>query len=181
MAEAIAFEGASLIVVNTASLRRLIDSSKDYLAIVNIAFTWSTSYDTKDWELLRTRLAPSIKLDFRSLQGQLHDALSPDEYVSLLSDVKMIGDRRLKTQHLMGATKWSQPDNDTIEVVHQMRVAHQRYTDETLTTVANKGHAYGFVIHKYGRYDGLWEIKSVQPDLVWTEYDLFGTLNPVVG
>lgn len=125
---------------------------------------------------MRTCLAPFSRLDFRSLQGELHDNLVPDDYISLL--IKTIGDERLKTQHLMGATTWSYLAEGSIEVVHQMRVAHQRYTDETLAEVLNKGHAHGFVFHQYKKIDGKWKIETVRPKLEWTEYDLFGTLRP---
>ncbi|ATY61268.1 scytalone dehydratase [Cordyceps militaris] len=134
------------------------------------------SYDTKNWPLLRTCLAPSSRLDFRSLQGALHENLSPDEYVAILE--KTIGDARLKTQHLIGATTWTYLVSGSVEVIHQLRVAHQRYTDEKLGTVANKGHAHGYVVHKYSKFHGEWKIEEVQPKLEWTEYDLYGTLSP---
>lgn len=90
----------------------------------------------------------------------------------------MIGEKKLKTQHLMGAKKWTVLEDGSVEIWHQMRVAHQRYADDALTTVVNKGHAHGFVIHKYRKFDGTWKIEGVRPQLEWTEYDLFGTLNP---
>ncbi|KAJ4154140.1 hypothetical protein LMH87_010603 [Akanthomyces muscarius] len=130
---------------------------QDYIEITNLVSRWSESYDTKDWDLLRTCLAPISRLDFRGLQGELHDNL---------------------TQHLIGASTWSYLGEGSIEVVHQMRVAHQRYTDETLAEVVNKGHAHGFVFHQYRKLDGKWKIEDVRPKLEWTEYDLFGTLRP---
>ncbi|TQV90434.1 scytalone dehydratase [Cordyceps javanica] len=151
-------------------------SIQDYIEITNLVSRWSTSYDTKDWDLLRTCLAPSSRLDFRSLQGELHENLSADDYVSIL--IKTIGDKRLKTQHFMGAATWSWLGEGSIEVVHQMRVAHQRYTDEAIGEVLNKGHAHGFVFHQYKKCHGEWKIESVRPKLEWTEYDLFGTLRP---
>ena len=80
----------------------LVNTDLDYLDICNVAYEWAESYDTKDWERLRRCLAPSIRLDFRSLRGVLHENLSPDEYVAILSDAKLLGDKRMKTQHLLG-------------------------------------------------------------------------------
>lgn len=65
-----------------------------------------------------------------------------------------------------------------IHVWHQMRVAHQRYADEKLVSVVNKGHGRGVVEHGYKKVDGVWKLELVVPQLHWSEYDLFGTLSP---
>ena len=148
----------------------------DYIEIRNVAFEWAQSYDTKDWERLRKCLAPSIRLDFRSLQGALHENLSPDEYVTILKNV--IGHKLLKTQHLLGGGKWEFQNDGSVQVLHQIRVAHQRYVNEDFAVVANKGHAHGATQHWYKKIDGVWKLEGVIPDLLWTEYDLFGTLQP---
>ncbi|KAF2653723.1 Scytalone dehydratase [Lophiostoma macrostomum CBS 122681] len=153
----------------------------DYLAIRNLAFEWSESYDTKDWPRLRLALAPSVSLDFRSLRGELHDSLSPDEYVAILSSTKLLGDPRMKTQHFLGASKWESLCDGSVQVDHQIRVAHQRYKDEDLLEVVNKGHGHGVTRHVYRKVTGSWKIVGVAPSLNWFEYDLFGTLNPQDG
>lgn len=150
----------------------------DYLDIRNIAFEWSESYDNKDWERLRRILAPTVQLDFRSLMGELHENLSPDGYAAILSDLKLLGSRRLKTQHLLGGSKWERLDNGSILVAYQIRVAHQRYTDESLSEVAKKGHAHGVTQHWYRKIDGAWKLEGVAPTLNFAEYDLFGALSP---
>jgi len=150
----------------------------DYLDIRNLAFEWVLSYDTKDWDRLQRCLAPSIRLDFRSLQGSLHEHLSPEEYVAILSDAKLLGDKRLKTQHLLGGSKWERSSDGSVQVCYQVRVAHQRYADEDLSVVTNKGHGHGRVQHSYRKLEGTWKLESVAPKLEWSEYDLFGTLNP---
>lgn len=148
----------------------------DYLSIHNVAFEWAESYDTKDWKRLQQILAPSIRLDFRGLGGELHEGLSPDEYVTILR--ALIGDHGLKTQHLLSGSKWERSSDRTVQAWHQMRVAHQRYTDGSLTEVLNKGHGHGTVQHGYRKIDGIWKLELVVPRLHWSEYDLFGTLNP---
>ena len=65
-----------------------------------------------------------------------------------------------------------------VEVANQIRVAHQRYVDEDLTVVANKGHAHGVTKHWYRKIDGVWKLERVEPKLEFYEYDLLGTLNP---
>jgi scytalone dehydratase len=156
----------------------LIRTNIDYLEIRNAAFEWAESYDTKDWDRLRRCLAPSIRLDFRSLQGSLHDKISPDEYVTILSGNNLLGDPRVKTQHLTGGSSWEFLSDGSVHVWHQIRVAHQRYVDEELSAVANKGHAHGATQHWYRKIEGAWKIEGVIPKLEWFEHDLFGTLNP---
>ncbi|KAK9776222.1 putative Scytalone dehydratase [Seiridium cardinale] len=148
----------------------------DYVAMRNLAFDWADSYDTKNWDLLRQCLAPSIRLDFRNLQGSLHEALTPDEYVEIL--VKMIGDKKLRTQHFIGATKTECLDDGSVKVEHQIRVAHQRYENEDLgSAVTNKGHGHGVTTHWYKKFGCTWKIAGASSKLYWSEYDLFGTLN----
>jgi scytalone dehydratase len=156
-------------------------SNLDYLTIRNIAFEWSESYDNKDWDRLRNILAPATRLDFRSLRADLHDNLSPDDYVAILSSMKFLGDDRLKTQHFLGASKWEVLDDGSVKVEHQIRVAHQRYKTKECTDVVNKGHGHGVTQHVYKKFDGVWKLASVAPGLNWFEYDLFGTLTPPEG
>lgn len=150
----------------------------DYLEIRNAAFEWSESYDLKDWERLQKILAPSVRLDFRSLKGELHENLSPKEYAAILSSRPLLGDRTLKTQHLLGGAKVECQSDGIVKVQHQIRVAHQRYKDNTFTEVLNKGHGIGVTTHWYRKIDGVWKIEGVAPRLDWSEYDLFGTLAP---
>ena len=150
----------------------------DYLAIRNIAFEWSESYDNKDWGRLRKILGPSVKLDLRGLRSELHEGLSPEQYVAMLSEPKWLGDRRMKTQHFLGGSKWEVLGDGSVQVDHQIRVAHQRYKNEDLAEVINHGHGHGVTQHWYSKIDGTWKLLGVAPSLNWFEYDLFGTLNP---
>lgn len=121
-------------------------------------------------------MAPSIRLDFRALQGDLHPSLNPDEYAEVIKAV--IGDKRVKTQHLLGDGKIERLDDGTVHIWHQIRVGHQRYAKEDLAEVINKGHGYGVTQHWYRKIDGAWKIEGVEPKVEWFEYDLFGTLAP---
>lgn len=159
----------------------LINPSLDFLAIRNIAFEWSESYDTKDWDRLRQILAPKTRLDFSYLLGTLHDDLTPDAYVAILSDVKVLGSKRLKTQHLLGASKWERLSDESVLVSHQIRAAHQRFADDGLSEVATKGHAHGVVQHWYRKIEGAWKLEGVAPHPNWSEYDFPGVLTPQEG
>ena len=130
----------------------------------NVAFEWAESYDTKDWERRKRCLAPSVRLDFRALQGDVYESLKPDEFAAIISSPKVIGDKRVKTQHLLGGADWE--------------LLKERYADDDLAKVVNKGHGYGVTEHWYKKFEGTWKLEGVRPKLEWSEYDLFGTLAP---
>ena len=135
------------------------------------------SYDCKDWDRLRAVIAPKATLDFRSLGAELSEDISPEQYADIIKN-QMIGDPKLKTQHLVGAIKWKALDDGTVQSQMQLRVAHQRYSDDECTQVVNKGHGIGATTHLYRKVDGAWKIALNAPRLDWSEYDLWATLNP---
>jgi scytalone dehydratase len=94
-----------------------------------------------------------------------------DEFLQLTSDPKFLGDSRIKTQHLIGAQKWEKVSDDEMIAHHQMRVAHQKYADKTLTEVALKGHAHGKCSTRFRKIDGEWKWAGLQPEIRWSEYD----------
>lgn len=89
----------------------------------------------------------------------------------MASDPHVLGDKTLKTQHFCGASKWEKVSDDEIIGWHQLRVPHQRYTDETMTTVLMKGHAHSTNQHWYKKIDGVWKFAGLNPDIRWGEYD----------
>jgi scytalone dehydratase len=96
----------------------------------------------QDWARLRTCIAPTLRIDYRSFLNKLWEAMPADDFVAMVSDPKVLGDKRLMTQHFQGASKWEKVSDDEIIGYHQLRVPHQKYTDETRATVALKGHAH---------------------------------------
>jgi scytalone dehydratase len=94
-----------------------------------------------------------------------------DEYITMASDPKVLGDKKLKTQHFCGGSKFEKVSDDEIIGYHQLRVPHQKYTDETMTTVAVKGHAHSTNTHWYKKVDGVWKFAGLSPDIRWFEYD----------
>lgn len=148
----------------------------DHISISNLVLEWAESYDLKDWSRLRSILAPSVSIDFRAIKGDLRENLTPNEYVAILSDAKLLGSQRLKTQHLIGGTSMNVLQDGSVQLLVQLRVAHQTYLDDELTQVKNKGHAHGATTLLCKSVQGVWKIASVTPRVEWAEYDLFGTL-----
>ncbi|OTA95475.1 hypothetical protein M434DRAFT_393708 [Hypoxylon sp. CO27-5] len=135
-------------------------------------YEWAESYDTKDWDRLSKCIASTLRIDYRSFLNKLWEAMPADAFVEMASDPKVLGNPRLKTQHLVGGVpKWNQTSETEITGYHQMRVAHQRYKDSQLTTVDAKGHGHGKATVWYRKENGLWKFAGIEPDIRWSEYD----------
>lgn len=89
----------------------------------------------------------------------------------MASDPNVLGDPLLKTQHFIGGTKWEKVSDDEMIGYHQLRVPHQKYTDESQKHVAVKGHAHSYNKHWYRKVDGVWKFAGLSPDIRWFEYD----------
>ena len=111
------------------------------------------------------------KIDYRAFLNKLWEAMPAEQFLGMASDQKVLGNLRLKTQHFVGATKWSQTSEDEITGYHQMRVAHQKYADDELTEVAVKGHGHGKGTVWYRKVNGVWKFAGIEPDIRWSEYD----------
>ncbi|KAH8589370.1 putative scytalone dehydratase [Bisporella sp. PMI_857] len=134
-------------------------------------YEWVESYDTKDWDRLSKCIAPTLRIDYRSFLNKLWEAMPADAFVSMASDPHVLGNPLLKTQHLIGSTKWIKVSDTEITGLHQMRVAHQRYKDETKKEVAAKAHAHGKGKIWYRKLEGEWKFAGIEPDIRWDEGD----------
>lgn len=141
------------------------------LGCMAACFNWADSYDTKDWKRLETCIAPTLIIDYRSFLDKIWEAMPADEFVQMASDPNVLGDPLLKTQHFIGGTKWEKVSDDEIIGYHQLRVPHQKYTDETRAKVAVKGHAHSTNKHWYKKVNGEWKFAGLSPDIRWFEYD----------
>lgn len=112
-----------------------------------------------------------MKIDYRSVIGKLFEDLPAEQFLGMVSSPQFLGNQRIKTQHFIGATKWSQTSADEITAQHQMRVAHQKYKDDELKEVLRQGHALGKATIQYRKIDGVWKFAGLEPDIRWTEYE----------
>lgn len=94
-----------------------------------------------------------------------------DGFVEMASNPSVLGNQRLKTQHLVGASKWSKTSETEITGFHQMRVAHQKYANDEMKDVAVKGHAHGKGTIWYRKVNDTWKFAGIEPDIRWSEYD----------
>jgi scytalone dehydratase len=93
------------------------------------------------------------------------------DFLAMISAPSVLGDPTLKTQHFCGGSKWEMVSPTEVIGWHQLRVPHQKYTDETLSTVAVKGHAHSTNKHWYRKIEGVWKFAGLAPEIRWCEYD----------
>ena len=112
-----------------------------------------------------------MRIDYRSFLDKIWEAMPADEYVAMASDPHVLGDPLLKTQHFIGSSKWEYVSETEAIGWHQLRVPHQRYTDESRTEIAVKGHAHGSNQHWYKKIDNVWKFAGLAPIIRWGEFD----------
>ncbi|KAL9111235.1 MAG: hypothetical protein Q9227_004313 [Pyrenula ochraceoflavens] len=145
---------------------------EDVLGCQAAMYEWVESYDSKDWDRLRKCIAPTLRINYRSLVGKDWEAMPAEEYVQMASSPGLLGNPRLKTQHFVGGvSKWEKTSETEITGSHQMRVAHQKYKDDAMTEVHLKGHAHGQSTVWYRKVDGVWKFGGIEPGIRWSEYD----------
>lgn len=125
----------------------------------------------QDWDRLRKCIAPTLRVDYRSFLDKAWDALPADDFIAMASEPTVLGDPLLMTQHFIGGTRWEKTSDEDMIGYHQLRVPHQRFTDESRKQVAVKGHAHSFNLHWYKKVDGVWKFAGLCPKIRWYEYD----------
>ena len=115
-----------------------------------------------------------MRIDYRSFLDKIWEAMPAAEYVAMASDPHVLGNPLLKTQHFIGSSKWEYVSETEAIGWHQLRVPHQRYTDDSRKEVAIKGHAHGSNQHWYKKIDGVWKFAGLAPIIRWGEFDFDG-------
>lgn len=98
--------------------------------------------------------------------------MTAEEFVQMASDPHFLGNPLIKTQHLVGLGTWRKMAEDDMEGIHQLRVAHQKYKDESLKEVLVKGHDHGTGTMWFKRVDGIWKFAGLRPHSRWAEFNL---------
>lgn len=128
-------------------------------------------------------VAPTVKVDYRSVNDFVDDAMPAEDFVAMTSNGGFLGDPNLDTQHLLGGHKLRKISDVEIEGLWQVRVAHQRYragssvegVDAMATTQKGKrpvlltGHSHATITHFYRKVDGEWKWAGIDTDIRWNE------------
>ena len=98
-------------------------------------------------------------------------AMSADDYVRMASDPGFLGDPLVKTQHLLGQTWWEKISDTEVVGHHQLRAAHNRWTDTSMQRLDRRGHGHASNEHFYQKIDGVWKMSGIRPTPHWNEFD----------
>ncbi|MCJ1327337.1 hypothetical protein MMC10_004006 [Thelotrema lepadinum] len=142
-------------------------TAADINGLQKCLFDWADSYDQKDWTRLSNNVAPTIDLDYTHLGKPHWPSMPAAEYVSLVSAPTFIGSPFVMGQHLVGSSYWEVVGPDEVVGRHQIRVAHQVYTDASLGEVKIAGHAHASNVHRYRKIDNVWKLAGLKPKLLW--------------
>lgn len=89
-----------------------------------------------------------------------------------MSRPDFLGDPLVKTQHLIGASKWVRLSDEEVHGYHQLRAAHQRDNpDSKANGVDTKGHGHAMIKHIYKKLNGEWKFAGLRPSVRWNEYE----------
>lgn len=97
--------------------------------------------------------------------------MTATDFMRMISDPGFLGDPLVKTQHLLGQTWYEKVSEDEVVGHHQLRAAHNRFTDLTFQRVDRRGHGHASNEHYYKRVDGVWKFAGIQPTARWNEFD----------
>ncbi|KAF7875325.1 hypothetical protein EAF04_002497 [Stromatinia cepivora] len=146
-------------------------SFEDYLDLTALVFDWGDSYDAKDWKRLESIIAPNLLVDYTTIGKSRWDSMPASDFMAMVTDDDFLGDPCVKTQHLLGATRWEKISDDYVIGHHQLRAAHQVYKDKDLKEIKLKGHSHATNEHYYKKIDGVWKFAGLKPLVRWNEGD----------
>lgn len=89
--------------------------------------------------------------------------------MNMITSDGFLGDPCVKTQHLLGAARWERVSETEVIGHHQLRAAHQVYTDASRKEVKLVGHSHATNEHYYRKVDGVWKFAGLYPTVRWNE------------
>lgn len=92
--------------------------------------------------------------------------------MSMISSEKVLGNKAVKSQHLLGEVKYRRPSDTWIEATYQIRAAHQRVNPDHETEIAGRSHSHGIIHHYYTLIDGRWKLGGLKTEQGWYEHSL---------
>lgn len=112
-----------------------------------------------------------MQMDYSIVGHAVVESMPAEEAVAIMSAQELLGDPLVRTQHLMGASKYERISDIEILAHHQIRAAHQRYRGPDSLEVAAKGHGHAVVKHWYKKIGGNWKLSGIAPSIYWNEHD----------
>lgn len=141
----------------------------EYMCFQELSFEWADSYDTKDFDRLAAILAPEMNIDYSIVNPELpkDDKMSAQSFLAFVSSPVFLGNPLIRTQHLLGASKYVKLGENTALGRIQIRAAHQR--EDSNGKACHNGHGHALLHHLYQSINGRWLLAGVKPVVYWNE------------
>ncbi|PVH83858.1 NTF2-like protein [Cadophora sp. DSE1049] len=155
----------------------------DYIAITQLARTLVDGYDRKDRARLLAAFAPHFTTDYRgALKGVSKRQYTPEDFVDECLSPGLLGDPRVRTQHLLGLPYFKSVTEDKIVVEWQQIASHGlRATDsdpeDNNALIEYHVGVRSYLEHEYVKIDGKWKVAYITPSALYSP----GEVSKVLG
>jgi scytalone dehydratase len=125
---------------------------------------------SQDWSRLQSIIAPTLFVDYTAIGKSRWEAMPASDFMAMVTDDDFLGDPTIQTQHLIGASRWVKMSDSFVIGIHQLRAAHQVYTDAELKVIKLRATSHATNEHYYRKMpDGVWKFAGLKPTVRWNE------------
>ncbi|KAH8748000.1 hypothetical protein F5883DRAFT_509502 [Diaporthe sp. PMI_573] len=142
-------------------------SYEDVQKFHELTFEWSVAYDTKDFSILSEITAPEIVIDYRDfpvVKAVRH--CTPQEFFNHSFGQEHLGDKRLHTQHFLGASNFKPVSDEAATGNWQIRARHVRTFADGKTAEWDSSL---YTEYRYVKINGEWKIGGWKPHTIVAE------------
>ncbi|KAK4508695.1 hypothetical protein PRZ48_002434 [Zasmidium cellare] len=146
-------------------------------AFRQLTYNWAKSFDTKEWDLLRSITRDRVELDYQGLNPkQVVQVMSREDFVEGFAK-KTPGDERLQTQHLIGGMVFSKTGTNTAKRDFQVRARYLKHFEDGSVKEWTAG-ILGTHFYERDGVEGDWGLAGLRPHTMTFEVggwgDVFG-------
>lgn len=89
------------------------------------------------------------------------------DFISMVSSDGMLGSPLVRTQHLIGASKWKKSSDTVIIAYHQLQSSQTRYENVGLEAIKDESTRRVTIRHLFRKINGTWKLEGIKPSLCW--------------
>ena len=97
------------------------------------------------------------------MTGQSSTNMLAEDFVALVASPKMFGNPLLRTQHLVGASKWEKATDNEIFAYHQIRSGSVQLVDTESKVESAEKFRRVIIKHTYSKIYGHWKLAGLKP------------------
>ena len=133
-------------------------------------FDWAEAADTKNFAQFQKVFAPRLDYDYTSLGATAAKDTPKTELIDWATGI--LKNPKMKTQHLIGVSKWELISDTEIVGHHQISAAHYLYHDEACKDLHMVGVGRATNDYTYKKIDGEWLIAGLTVNVRFSDPDL---------